>query len=49
MADDVALLARWLRPDVLAVTGLNYDARRELYDFVLSELRARQDAGPIRI
>ena len=46
VADDVALLARWLRQDVLAVTGLNYDARRELYDFVLSELRARQDAGP---
>ena len=46
LADDVALLARWLRQDVLAVTGLGADARRELYDFVLSELRARAGAGP---
>jgi hypothetical protein len=46
LADDVALLARWLRQDVLAVNGLGYDARRELYDFVLSQLRARQGVGP---
>src|SRR5205823_12440329 len=46
LADDVALLARWLRQDVLAVSGLGPDARRELYDFVLSELRARQGGGP---
>src|SRR4029077_16218683 len=49
LADDVALLARWLRQDVLAVTGLGYDARRELYDFVLSELRARQHLCPHRL
>jgi hypothetical protein len=49
LADDVALLARWLREDVLAVTGLGYDARRELYDFVLSQLRARQGACPHRL
>jgi hypothetical protein len=49
LADDVALLARWLRQDVLAVTGLGYDARRELYDFVLSELRARQALCPHRL
>jgi hypothetical protein len=49
LADDVALLARWLREDVLAVSGLSYDARRELYDFVLSELRARQGACPHRL
>jgi hypothetical protein len=44
LADDVAVLARWLREDVLAVSGLSYDTRRELYDFVVSELRARQNA-----
>jgi hypothetical protein len=49
LADDVALLARWLREDVLAVTGLSYEARRELYDFVVSELRARQDLCPHRL
>jgi hypothetical protein len=46
LADDVALLARWLRQDVLAVNGLSASARRELYDFVLSELRGRQGGGP---
>lgn len=46
LADDVALLARWLRQDVLAVNGLNYEGRRELYDFVLAELHARQGVGP---
>jgi hypothetical protein len=49
LADDVALLARWLRQDVLAVTGLGYDDRRALYDFVLAELRARQDLCPHRL
>jgi hypothetical protein len=46
LADDVALLARWLRQDVLAVNGLTAAARGDLYDFVLGELRARQRAGP---
>jgi hypothetical protein len=49
LADDVALLARWLRQDVLAVTGLSYDTRRALYDFVLSELRARAGLCPHRL
>jgi hypothetical protein len=49
LADDVALLARWLREDVLALSGLSYDARRELYDFVVSELRVRQDGCPHRL
>jgi hypothetical protein len=49
LADDVALLTRWLREDVLAVTGPGYGARRELYDFVLSQLRARQGACPHRL
>jgi len=49
LADDVALLARWLRQDVLAVSGPSYETRRELYDFVVSELRARQDACPHRL
>jgi hypothetical protein len=49
LADDVALLARWLRQDVLAVTGLDSAARRELYDFVLSQLHARQVLCPHRL
>lgn len=49
LADDVALLARWLRQDVLALSGLGYDARRELYDFVVSQLRQRQGLCPHRL
>jgi hypothetical protein len=49
LADDVAVLARWLREDVLAVAGLEHARRCELYDFVLAELRARQDCCPHRL
>jgi hypothetical protein len=49
LADDVALLARWLREDVLAVAGPDHAGRCALYDFVLSELRARQDGCPHRL
>ena len=37
LADDVALLARWMREGVLAVNGLSYPERQELYDFVLGQ------------
>jgi hypothetical protein len=45
-AADVATLARWLRQDVLAVAGPDLATRRELYDFVVAELQARQAGGP---
>ena len=38
LADDVALLARWLRCDVLSLAGPSLEYRRELYDFVLKGL-----------
>src|SRR4029077_1441141 len=41
-----ALLARWLRQDVLAVAGPDRATRQELYDFVVAELQARQGGGP---
>jgi hypothetical protein len=49
LADDVALLVRWLREDVLAAAGTDHASRVVLYDFVLSELRARQDGCVHRI
>jgi hypothetical protein len=50
LADDVALLARWLRFDVLALAGPDHAQRRALYDFILAELesrvpQARRDLG----
>ncbi len=49
LADDVALLARWLREDILVVNGLSYPVRQELYDFVLGQLQARQAGRPARL
>jgi hypothetical protein len=42
LADDVMVLAGWLRRDVLAVAGPSLPQRQELFDFVLAELLARE-------
>ena len=42
LADDVAVLADWLRQDVLGVAGPGHQQRQELFDLVLTELRARE-------
>ena len=49
LADEVALLARWLRDDIVSVAGPEYAIRRDLLDFVVAELRARESACPHRI
>jgi hypothetical protein len=49
LAEDVAVLARWLRDDILSLAGPEYALRRELFDFVVAELRAREPACPHRI
>jgi hypothetical protein len=49
LADDVAVLAGWLRRDVLAVAGPCLRQRVELFDFVLSELQARVALCPHRL
>jgi hypothetical protein len=41
LADDVALLARWLRFDVLGLAGLCHAERSALYDFIVAELKTR--------
>jgi len=49
LADDVALLARWLRQDVLAVSGPPLAVRRELFVFVVAELQQRVALCPHRL
>jgi hypothetical protein len=44
--EDVSLLLRWLRHDILAVAGPSYAERCELYDFVVAELRVRVPLCP---
>ena len=46
LADAVALLARWLRYDVLAISGLPYSDRVVLFDFIVAELQARVPLYP---
>jgi len=49
LADDVAVLARWLHYDLLSVSGLPYADRRALYDFIVAELKAREHLCPHRL
>jgi hypothetical protein len=49
LAEEVALLAHWLQYDILSVAGPKYALRRELFDFVVAELRAREPACPHQI
>jgi hypothetical protein len=54
LADDVATLLCWLRHDILAVAGPDYQTRRELLDWVVAELAWRegqceQQIRPLRV
>jgi len=49
LADDVTLLLRWLREDVLAVAGPTYAERVALFDFLVAELLARASQGSRRL
>jgi hypothetical protein len=49
LADDIALLTRWLRYDIFAVSGLPYADRCALFDFILAEFKARQPLCPHRL
>ena len=49
LADDVAVLERWLRADVFAVSALPYADRTALFDFIVAELQARVPCCPHRL
>jgi hypothetical protein len=49
LADDVAMLLAWLREDVLSLGGPDHATRRELFDFIVAELRSREPLCPYRI
>ena len=44
--DDLTLLWRWLREDILSVAGPAQATRRMLFDFVVAEIRTRLSWGP---
>jgi hypothetical protein len=43
LADDMAVLGRWLRDDIVGLAGAEHADRLALYDFVCAELEARVD------
>jgi len=47
--DDVAVLVRWLREDVLAVAGPDRATRQALLEFVRAELQTRARRGPLAL
>lgn len=49
LAQDISILADWVKNDILALAGPNPSERRELLDFVIIELRAREHLLPHRI
>jgi hypothetical protein len=49
LARDVRTLVQWLRHDILVLAGPDLATRRELFDFVVSELMAREPEDPRRI
>lgn len=49
LADEVAVLADWLRTEVFTVSGQEYAERCALYEFILAELQARQPLCPHQI
>jgi len=49
LARDIRTLTQWLRHDVLALAGPALATRRELFDFIVEELAAREPEDPRRI
>ena len=49
LAADVEILINWLSHDVLALAGPDCRERRELFDFIVWELRVRESLCPHRI
>lgn len=49
LADDLCTLAQWLRIDVFAQSGPPAPIRRELFDFIVAELKSLEGDCPKRI
>lgn len=49
LARDIRIMADWLQRDILSLAGPNLQTRRELFDFVVGELRVREHLCSHRI
>jgi hypothetical protein len=49
LAEGVGILSDWVQKDILSLAGPDLATRRELFDFVVEELRLRESLCPHRI
>ena len=49
LAHDIAIIYQWMQQDILALVGQDMKTRKELFDFVVEELRQREQLLPHRI
>ena len=49
LAEDVKILLEWMQDDILSLFGPDLKTRKECLDFVISELKFREDQAPHRI
>ncbi len=49
LADDIAALAEWVKCDILSLAGPSLSIRRELLDYIVAELQAREELNRYRI
>jgi hypothetical protein len=49
LADDVVTMAEWVKNDILSLAGPGLATRRELFEFVIDELRCREELCSHRI
>jgi hypothetical protein len=49
LAKDIKTLVVWLERDILALAGPCFEDRRELFDFIVTELKSREHLDPARI
>ena len=49
LADDLRILAQWLHDDVLTLNGPDLATRKELFDFIVDQIKAREHLAPHRI
>lgn len=49
VADDVVAMAEWVKNDILSLAGPDLATRRELFEFIIDELRSREEVCSHRI
>ncbi|MCI0407537.1 MAG: hypothetical protein L0191_03060, partial [Acidobacteria bacterium] len=49
LAEDLRVLSQWMREDVLSLVGPDIETRRALFDFIVEEMRLREQLAPHRI